>query len=106
MRLRFAAIFCGLATFANADPSTLVYEMRCDRALEMIVDSLSDRPVWLNEREAAYVEGFLVGFGMLSAIDSPDSSNDAIGKAVGGLVAFCQDAPSRTISELSSHFRR
>lgn len=106
MRLGLTAVFWGFATFANADPSTLIFDMRCDRALDVIFDSRSDQPVFLSKQERAFVEGFLIGFGLLSSISSSDVAEDAIGKGLGGLFAFCQDMPSRTISELAGNFRR
>lgn len=105
MRLWLAALLSGFGSFANADPSTMIFEMPCDRALEMIIDSRSDRPVWLTEWEVAYVEGFLVGLGMVSAVSAPQAAEDSIAKGLGGLLAFCEGAPSRTISELSANFR-
>ena len=109
--MRRFVILASLFSFANsaiADPELdyLVSEMRCDRALEMILDSQSGQAVWLNESEAAALSGFLLGFGLLSAIGTPESPMRARGAAIGGLLAVCRDEPSRSILELAiRHFR-
>jgi len=97
--------FCA-TKYALAEDHYLFTTLRCDRALELIVDGMSTQPTWLNPEEIARADGFLLGFGMLSAINAPDSAMGARGAAIGGLLAVCKDSPSRTIMELSRRFFR
>ena len=97
-----------MLNFAATDPNVdfLLSEMRCDKALELIIDNQSTTPTWLNESETSAVSRFLLGFGMLSANETPESPEVARGAAIGGLMAFCQDAPSRTIMEIAARYFR